>query len=253
MIYLIKQLVGAVATPLVLALFIGAAAGVCRLGRRGRVVPWLMGLAAVVAYLGAISPVGDALLGPLERQYAPLRDDQPLPLVGYVVVLGSGYAPRAGIPVTAALDEEGLVRVVEGVRLVRQRGIAKLVVSGGAPAGKTPSALGYAVLARSLGVDAASLVVLDDSLDTAGEARAIEMAVGATPFILVTSAYHMPRAVRLMRRAGLQPIPAPTGQRVNPPQGFAPGRWLPNSGDLQKCERALHEYLGLVALALTPG
>ena len=216
-------------------------------------VPWLLGLSAVVAYLGAISPVGDALLGPLERQYLPLRDDQPLPFVGYVVVLGSGYAPRAGIPVTGALDEDGLVRAVEGVRLLRERGIAKLVVSGGAPIGGTPAALGYAVLARSLGVDSASLIVLDDSLDTADEARAIAMVVGAAPFILVTSACHMPRAVQLMRRAGLHPIPAPTGQRVAEARGFHLGRWLPNSRSLRKSECALHEYLGFVALALNPG
>lgn len=216
-------------------------------------VPWLLGSAAVVAYLGAISPVGDALLGPLERQYSPLRDDQTLPFVGYVVVLGSSYAPRTGIPVTGALDEDGLARVVEGVRLVRARGIAKLVVSGGAVTGETPSALGYAMLARSLGVDAASLVVLDDSLDTTDEARAIATVVGAARFILVTSAYHMPRAVRLMRRAGLHPIPAPTAQRVAEASGFRPGRWLPSSRGLRKSEHALHEYLGLVALALSPG
>ena len=216
-------------------------------------IPWLLGFAAVVAYLGAISPVGDALLGPLERQYPPLRDDQSLPHLGYVVVLGSGYAPRAGIPVTAALDEEGLARVVEGVRLLRERAIAKLVVSGGAAAGETPSAYGYAVLARSLGVGSASLIVLDKSLDTADEVRAIALVVGAAPFILVTSACHMPRAVRLMRRAGLHPIPAPTGQRVTETSGFHPGRWLPNSKGLRKSEYALHEYLGLAALALSPG
>ena len=193
--------------------------------------------------------MGDALLGPLEREYPPLQDGS-LPAVGYVVVLGSGYEPRDGIPVTAALDEDGLVRIVEGVRLMRRLGAVKLVVSGGAPPGRTPPAFGYAKLARGLGVDDASLVVLSGSLDTSAEARSVAALLGAAPFILVTSAYHMPRAMRLMERAGAHPFPAPTGQLVNE---SANGGWsslLPTSGGLGKTERALHEYLGLAALAV---
>ena len=74
--------------------------------------------------------------------------------------------------------------------------------------------------------------------------------LGGAPFVLVTSAYHMPRAVRLMQRAGQHPIPAPTGQRVGafPWRGFH--RWLPTSAGLRDTELALHEYLGLAALTL---
>src|SRR5437016_9603084 len=107
---------------------------------------WLLTLAAVIAYLGAIVPVGDALLSPLEHKYSPVRENVALPAVDYVVVLGSGYAPHDGIPITAALDEDGLVRIVEGVRLVRRLGSARLVVSGGARTGRAPPAQGYAGL-----------------------------------------------------------------------------------------------------------
>jgi uncharacterized SAM-binding protein YcdF (DUF218 family) len=77
-----------------------------------------------------------------------------------------------------------------------------LVVSGGAPLGSTPSAIGYARLARELGVDDSSIVVLDKAPDTAAEARDIASTLGPTEFVLVTSAYHMPRAMKLMLRAG---------------------------------------------------
>ena len=72
-------------------------------------------------------------------------------------------------------------------------------------------------LADDLGVDVPRADVLGTPLDTAQEARAIAALIGRAPFILVTSAYHMPRAMRLMLQAGLDPIPAPTGQRVDVP------------------------------------
>ena len=134
-----------------------------------------------------------------------------------MVVLGSGYAPVDHIPVTAALNEDGLARIVEAVRISRQLHDARLVVSGGAFPGDTPSAYGYARLAHDLGVDVPPTNVLGTPLDTGQEARAIAALIGRVPFILVTSAYHMPRAMRLMLQAGLEPIPAPTGQRVERP------------------------------------
>ncbi len=171
--------------------------------------------AAAIGYLGAIEPVGDALLGPLERWHSPLQEEQLLPEVRYIVVLGGGYAPRDELPVTSALDEAGLARVVEGVRLIKQLGSVRLVVSGGATPGRAPPADGYAELARELGVSNASLIVLDEPLDTGAEARAVVEAIGEEPFLLVTSAYHMPRAMKLMQRAGARSIPAPTGHRVD--------------------------------------
>jgi uncharacterized SAM-binding protein YcdF (DUF218 family) len=248
--YLIKQLVGVLAAPLMIAILIGAAAGAIRACGRRRMAAWLWVLAATVAYLGATVPIGDALLGPLEREYPPLTQSElSSATVGYIVVLGSGYSPRDSIPVTAALDEDGLVRIVEGIRLARRLSGVRLVVSGGAPPGRMPSALGYAKLARELGISERSLIVLAGSLDTGAEARAVASALDAAPFLLVTSAYHMPRAMRLMVRAGAHPIPAPTGHRVNKSAGREGRGFIPTSIGLRKTERALHEYIGLAALA----
>jgi uncharacterized SAM-binding protein YcdF (DUF218 family) len=248
MIYFIKQCVGALATPLMLGLILAAAAGAVRLRARRRIAAWMLAAAAAIIFVGAFGPVGNALLGPLERRYPPLPDGS-LPTVGYIVVLGSGYAPRDGVPVTAALDQDGLVRIVEGVRLLRRLGAARLVLSGGAAPGETPPAFGYAKLARDLGLDDASLVVLNGSLDTGAEARSVAALIGAAPFILVTSAYHMPRAMRLMKRAGAHPIPAPTGQLVNELANHTWRSFLPTSNGMSKTERALHEYLGIAAAA----
>lgn len=246
--YAVRQILGTLGSPWVIALVLVVTALACGLWGRGTARRWLLVCAALIGYLGSTSLVGGALLAPLEQQFAPLRADQRLPTVGYVVVLGSGYNPRDEVPITAALDRDGLARIVEGVRLLRRLGAARLVISGGAPPGKAAPATGYAILAKDLGVPPSSLVISDRALNTVEEARVVARLVGSTPFILITSAYHMPRAVRLMRRAGTSPIPAPTGQRVDATARI----WralLPSPGGLDATQRALHEYLGLAAIA----
>jgi uncharacterized SAM-binding protein YcdF (DUF218 family) len=154
---------------------------------------------------------------------------------------------------TAALNADSLARVVEGVTLLRRLNAARLVVTGGAPSGQSTSAHGYAEMARELGVPEGSLILVDTPLDTGAEARSVAALVAANPFILVTSAYHMPRAMLEMRHAGLEPIAAPTGQLVDGPNGARLYAWLPSSNALRKVERALHEYVGLAVLGLGRG
>jgi uncharacterized SAM-binding protein YcdF (DUF218 family) len=246
----LKELAHILAAPLLLAVLVAMAGAVSRLCGRRRVAAVLLVTAVAIAYCGSTVIVGNGLLGPLERRYPPFRGGQSVPVAPWVVVLGSDYAPHDGIPVTAALDGDGLVRIVEGVRLAREYVGSRLLVSGGARPGLVPPAQGYAELARDLGIDPAAITVSDKPLDTGSEARAVAKLLGRTPFLLVTSAYHMPRAMRLMQNAGAQPIPAPTGQRVNGSARMQWGAIFPSAAGLGKTERALHEYLGLLAVTL---
>ncbi len=72
--------------------------------------------------------------------------------------------------------------------------------------------------------------------DTEEEAMNIRNIVGTEQFILITAAYHMPRALKLFKKHGLNPIVAPTN--------FL--REFPNGRDLHKTEIAFHEYLGSI-------
>jgi uncharacterized SAM-binding protein YcdF (DUF218 family) len=91
---------------------------------------------------------------------------------------------------------------------------------------------------------------MEHARDTDQEARDIVAVLGHSPFILVTSAYHMPRAMRLMLRAGANAVPAPTGQIVHAQHGAELLGLIPGSRGLHKTETALHEYLGLAAIGL---
>jgi uncharacterized SAM-binding protein YcdF (DUF218 family) len=246
---LLKGMIGVMTTPLVVAGLLAAAAWVCRMARRPRMSCILITCSVLLAYLSSISLVGQALLRPLESRYPPLAGDWPPP-VGYVVVLGSSYQPRDAIPATAALDDDGLVRLVEAVRLARAVQGSRLVVSGGGAPGHVPAAHGYARLAQALGIPAQAIIVSDQPRDTREEARAVGKLLGAAPFLLVTSAYHMPRAMAMMKQAGTNPIAAPTGQRAYAAAALSWRAFLPESGGLRDTERAIHEYLGLAASAI---
>jgi len=244
---MILNLIAAVLSrPLFLALILaGAGLTLAHFSRR-RAGAWLIAAGGSIAYLASTSMVGDALLAPLVNQYPVFESGRALG-VRDIVVLGSSYSPHDRVPVTGALDPDGLARIVEGVRLTRSRPGSRLLVSGGAPPGYAPSALGYAQMAVDLGIERSAVVTMDRALDTSQEAREVAALLGHSPFILVTSAFHMPRAMRLMRRAGADPLPAPTGQ-----SSYATDRigLIPGSRGLRKTEAALHEYLGLAAVRL---
>jgi len=245
---LLKEFAESVTAPLVMALLLVLLAVALGLAGRSRSRSVLLIVAALLVYLSSIPLVGQALLRPLEATYATLAEEPP-PSVGYVVVLGSGYAPHDSIPLTAALDSDGLARIVEGVRLARLLPQSRLVVSGGAPPGRVPAAEGYARLALALGVPERSITVSGQGLDTPEEARALGKLLGQQPFLLVTSAYHMPRAMLLLRQTGANPVAAPTGQRAFGRERLASSSLLPGSAGLGDTERALHEYAGLAAIA----
>lgn len=248
--YAFKKMIGALAGPLVASLvLLGIAAALRGFGRR-RASLWLVVTAGLIAFISASPWFGALLMAPLEQQH-PSAVIEAMPRVDYIVVLGSGYSPGLGVPITGALDADGLARVVEGIRLSKSLNSARLIVSGGAPQGQGRAAQGYAELARDLGVPESTLVVLDTPLDTAAEARAIAGMLKTEPFVLVTSAYHMPRAMMLMKAEGARPIPAPTGQRIKNAEGQRWRSLLPCSAGLRMTEQALHEYLGLMLIAVS--
>jgi uncharacterized SAM-binding protein YcdF (DUF218 family) len=101
--------------------------------------------------------------------------------------------------------------------------------------------------AISLGITESRIDVQKDPRTTAEEASTYLRKFGAHGIlILVTSAAHMPRAMKLFEGVGLQPVPAPAGFQIkNDPKE----KWQLNlfsARNFQKVKAALHEYIGLV-------
>lgn len=193
------------------------------------------------------------LVEPLERKYPPLlaapglessgpQGDSP---IKWVVVLGGGIEPDPRLPVTSQINESSLQRVAEGVRLWRQLPGSILLLSGGSVFHAAPEADVMARIARIMGVNPREMLLETRSRDTEEQARLIKEMVGSDRFILVTSASHMPRAVALFRKHGMDPIPAPTGHLLRRGDTRPPGYFYPQSGGWHRAQIAFYEYLGL--------
>lgn len=196
--------------------------------------------------------ISDHLLGPLENRYDPYSasvahgvysSENTIP-IKYVVVLGGGHTSDETIPVTSQINGSSLVRLIEGIRIYRKHKGSKLLLSGGRGFDPVPNAEVMARVAREIGIDEGDIILETSSKDTREEARFIEPVVGSDPFVMVTSASHMPRAMALFEKLEMNPIPAPTGHRVKRSQGLAPGFFFPGAGNLHNSQKALYEYLG---------
>ena len=190
-------------------------------------------------------PFSRLLIDPLVFRYPSLAvKPGSVPQVKWIVVLGGGHAPDPDLPVTGRLPSDALTRVVEGIRLHREMPSSKLVFSGAGSHGFTDAGC-MADVATVLGVDRQDMILESKSKDTKDQARLIRGIVGESPFILVTSATHLPRSVGLFRKQGLDPIPAPSGLRSRHRRFFSRGTFYPGAGALKGAESAFYEYLGI--------
>lgn len=180
----------------------------------------------------------------LIKQYPRIHVMQPD--IHWVVVLGGGVIENDTIPASDALNTASLKRLLEGLRLYWALPHAKLILSGGSVNARTKSvALRFDEFAAWVGVPATDRILEKDSINTADEARLIKPMVGDAPFYLVTSALHMPRAMRLFEQQGLHPIAAPC-QLITEKRQSSWRSFLPDPIYLIYFKAICHECLGQV-------
>lgn len=201
-------------------------------------------------FLGLLSygAVSDMLARPLEEKYPPIKSFENIQDVKWIVVLGGGSGVDPGLPPSTYLSEASLVRLSEGVFIHNRLPQTKLILTGRSGfEGFTPVAEVMAGTASEWGVDPEDMVIEKKAADTKDHVIYVKEIVGDDPFILVTSAAHMPRAMALFRKHDMKPIPAPTDYLVKEREGeLTPGVFFPNAEALEKAERAIHEYLGMM-------
>jgi uncharacterized SAM-binding protein YcdF (DUF218 family) len=240
----LKSVLGALLMPLPIGLGVLLAAVVLLFRRPdSRAGRWLVLLGT--AWLLAASVGGPwrwlaACLEDRSLRVVAARPEEGAPR--FVVVLGAGHRDRPELPLTSQLSEPATVRLVEGVRLWRTLPDARLVVTGTVDPGRIREPEAMAALAVQLGVPADRVVQETASLDTDDHARYLQAILGREPFLLVTSALHLPRAVLLFESAGMHPIPAPCGALSSPGERD----WMPAARALERSTRTAHEAIGLL-------
>ena len=165
-----------------------------------------------------------------------------------ILVLGGGHTDDTRFPANNQLSDQALVRLSEGIRIHRQLPGSTLITSGGSGESEIAQAKILANTALLLGVDSSHLKMQTQPKNTWAEANEYKrLYADSAQLVLVTSAAHMPRAMYLFRKAGLNPIAAPTNHLVK--KGTREKDfwyWFPSSGNIKLMESAIHEYLGLL-------
>lgn len=185
-------------------------------------------------------------LGHLEAQYPPVAVDGGQ---GFIMVLGEGFSADTKRPAGARFSDDGLKRIFEGVRLHRWLTNSTLLVS--VPGSTVTQDEKERVLGELLlvfGLQTNAVKVCPGAWDTEDEIRWCKNVVGTNRVIIVSSASHLPRAMLLVRKIGLNAVAAPSGFLADTVthEPFSPDRLFPGSGNLYHSERAMYEYLGLV-------
>lgn len=232
--------------PLSLALLIAGLGLLIIRKRKAAIVAIGMGIGILLVF--GYGVFTKPVLYSLERSYAPLIVDQITPAVRdkirHVVVLGSGHVSDPDLPKTGQIGASSLYRLVEGVRLYRLLPGSRLVITGGVIPDPVTNARVVSHVAQQIGIPVQDMIIEERPSDTVEEARLLQGLLGSTPFVLVTSAAHMKRAVRVFQEFGMQPVPAPTDFIIKNKPGGGVESWLPNCGNLWISQRVIYEWFG---------
>lgn len=210
--------------------------------RRAGVI--LLSSGAAVYVFFATGVISLWLLGTLEHRYGSLSSAQHLQDVKRIVLL-AGYAERhEGLPITSEVNFASAYRLMEGLRIARLLPEAQVLISGGS---NVPGIM-MAVL-TAMGVEPQRITIESGSGSTHESAENLKGIIGGERMILVTSAGHMPRAMGVFTKAGMNPVPAPTNYMSVRERRFMD--YLPSPRHLVYADLAVHEYLGMAWYRLT--
>jgi uncharacterized SAM-binding protein YcdF (DUF218 family) len=254
MFFILSKILGFFAAPsnvaIVLGLF-GALLLMTRWARTGRV---MMVVSLIALALLGFSPLANALIIPLEQRFPPWDETRGPP--DGIVVLGGGITPEVSAArKEVALNEAG-ERVTTGVALARRYPDARIIYSGGSGAlvfGEGNEAVSALRIFESLGIPPSRIIAEEQSRNTVENAvfsMLLAMPRPGERWLLVTSAYHMPRAMGVFRAAGFPVEAYPVDWRTRGPQDAL--RPFPTSGSgMERADTAVREWIGLLAYWLT--
>lgn len=248
MLFVVSKILWALVQPdtIVFAMIvIGVALLWTRWSRGGR---RLATIGALLLVAVAATPLDEWLYAPLENRFPPVRVAPPH--VDGIIALGGAIDPvlsvRHGMPSLNG-DAE---RMTTFVKLARLYPAAKLVYTSGTASivGENAREADVAKqLFAELGLDTAKIIFERDSRNTYENAIFSKTLAKPKPgevWILITSAWHMPRAVGIFRQAGWPVLPWPVSYKTG---GSFDTEMVDN---IKGVDRATHEWIGLLAYRL---
>lgn len=212
---------------------------------------WRLAFAAILATLIlGLLPIADLLIRPLEQRFPIFQDDgQP---VSGIILLGGAVEGAPSAAWGQIIANESAERLLETIRLAIRYPQARLLISGGGGKVFGEDEAEAPIIAHyfeSLGIDSKRFLIEDRSRTTYENAVFSRNLVHPAPgerWLLVTSAWHMPRAVGVFRKAGFAIVPCPVDFRTSGPAGSLEP-FASVSDGLRRLDVGLKEWVGLIA------
>lgn len=216
-------------------------------GRLGRA---FVSFAAMIAVLVGMMPVSEWLLVPLENRFPAI---EPPPRIDGAIALGGGINTTLSQVHGRPMLNDPAERVTTLLWLQRLYPNAKLVYASGGAAfnASFKEADAARQFLAELGVNTDRMIFERESRSTHENALFAHKLVHPRPgevWLLVTSAYHMPRAVAVFRKIGWDVVPFPVDYVTDGEPDFTLG--LHFGDGLTGTSVALKEWTGLLAYRL---
>ena len=250
-VFVTKKLLSSLASPLTLVFFLIIAAIILICKNKKKTSILLLCICFLLMLITGSPFVVNPLTQSLEGRYQPLVTLPPH--ISKIIVLGAstrGKYPTAN----QVLGDASLARVIEGIRLtkmaLKKHRKILLVLSGGS-LGKLTAAQSMADFAEQFGIPQHILSLETGSLDTQAEAKALYPLLKSQPFVLVTSAVHMPRAIQIFRAYHMHPIAAPTQFNSTMYNPIPILNVIPNAATANRFHQYWHEVLGSLWYKIT--
>jgi uncharacterized SAM-binding protein YcdF (DUF218 family) len=254
MFFTLSKIIGLFALPSNLLIAIGIVGLILLCTRFTRLGSWLVVTSLVLIAIAGLSPLGNDLMIPLEQRFPPWDPSGGPP--GGIVVLGGAISPEVSAFRDAVALNEAAERITAAAELARRYPNARIVYSGGSNALLSDGAVEAPFAVReleALGVAHDRITAEEQSRNTIENAVYSRLVAQPKPgerWLLVTSAFHMPRAIAAFRAAGFAVEAYPVDWRTRGPRDA--GRFFGSlSEGLTRTDTALHEWAGLLIYRLT--
>ncbi len=197
--------------------------------------------------------LSDQLIGTLEGWYPSLPPAPPRPHDA-IVVLSGGILDRGTLRPTVELTSYSRDRTLCGVDLYERGYAPKLLLTGGDSHvfGSGPiEAPRMKEWAQRLGVPQADILLEEEARTTYENATGARRLLGQGSIALVSSAFHLPRAVALFEKQGFRVTPAPCDYvaRHRPFEGWSELNlfdFLPNDKAIEHTRQVIDELAGIL-------
>jgi len=252
--FVLSKTLGVIALPTNFLIGLGLLGAVLLITRAATLGRRLMVTAILLLVICGYSPLGDLLLLPLEQRFPPWDPSKGAP--DGIIVLGGPVDPDLSLAhhtpvVTSAPD-----RIIVAAALAHRYPNARLVYTGGSARliSNDAKEADYASgIFESLGIAKSRLITERLSRNTAENAeftKAILNPKAGERWLLVTSAFHMPRSIGLFRKAGFAVEPYPVDWRIGDRDDFFGLHNAAGEG-LGRTDTAVREWSGLLAYRLS--